>query len=74
MITLHRLNGDELVLNAELIEAIEATPDTLVTLVDRRRIMVLEPVDEVVEAVVAYRRRLLGTPLVPPAAHVSALD
>ncbi|MFN8109658.1 MAG: flagellar FlbD family protein [Thermoleophilia bacterium] len=56
MITLHRLNGDALVLNAELIETLEATPDTLITLVDRRRIMVAEPITEVVEMFMDYRR------------------
>jgi len=74
VITLHKLNGDEVVLNAELIESVEATPDTLITLVDRRRMMVCESVDDVVEAVVTYRRRVFGNPLVPPMAHMPALD
>ena len=74
MITLHKLNGDQVVLNAELIESVEATPDTLITLVDRRRLMVLERVDDVVDAVVSYRRRVLGAPVVPPLAQIPALD
>ena len=74
MITLHRLNGDELVLNAELIETIESTPDTLITLVDRRRIMVSETVDEVVDSVIGYRRRVLGAPLSAPFAAMGAAD
>jgi flagellar protein FlbD len=73
VIMLHKINGDPVVLNAELIETVEATPDTLITLVDRRRFMVLEPVDEIVDAVVAYRQRLLGAPIVPPLAHMPAL-
>lgn len=56
MITLHKLSGEPLVLNAELIETVESTPDTLITLVDRRRLMVAEPVQDVVERVVEYRR------------------
>lgn len=56
MITLHKLNGEPLVLNAELIETVESTPDTLITLIDRRRLMVGEPVDEVVARVIDYRR------------------
>lgn len=74
MIMLHKLNGDAVVLNAEFIEMVEATPDTLITLVDRRRFMVLEPVDEVVDAVVAYRQRLLGAPVVAPFANTPVLD
>lgn len=60
MITLHKLNGDAVVVNAELIETIEATPDTLVTLIDRRRFMVGEAVDDVVRLVVEYRRAVGG--------------
>lgn len=74
MITVHRLNGDELVLNAELIETIESTPDTLITLVDRRRIMVSETVDAVVDSVIGYRRRVLGAPLSAPFTAVDAAD
>ena len=62
MIALHKLHGEPIVLNAELIETIESTPDTLITLVDRRRLIVSESVDEVVDAVVRYRRRIVATP------------
>ena len=64
MITLHKLTGEPLVLNAELIETVEATPDTLITLVDRRRLMVAEGVDDVVELVVGYRRAVAGASVV----------
>lgn len=74
MITLHKLNGDEVVLNAELIETVEATPDTLITLLDRRRMMVGESVDDVVAAVVQYRRRILGAPITAPFAAARAFD
>lgn len=60
MICLHRLNGDEMTLNAELILAIEATPDTHIQTVDRRQFLVLESVEEVVAAVVEYRRLVHG--------------
>jgi flagellar protein FlbD len=58
VITLHKLSGEPLVLNAELIETVESTPDTLITLVDRRRLMVAEPVQDVVERAVEYRRHV----------------
>jgi flagellar protein FlbD len=60
VITLHRLNGDEMTLNAELILTVEATPDTHIQTVDRRQFLVLESVEEVVTAVVEYRRMVHG--------------
>ena len=74
MITLHKLNGDEVVLNAELIETVEATPDTLITLLDRRRMMVCESVDDVVSAVVTYRRRVMGAPIMAPFTATGTFD
>ncbi len=56
MITLHRLNGDEMTLNADLILTIEATPDTHIVMMDRRQILVMETVEEVVDAAIEYRR------------------
>ena len=56
MITLHRLNGDEMTLNADLILTIEATPDTHIMMMDRRQVLVMETVEEVVEAAIEYRR------------------
>ena len=66
MISLHRLNGDEMTLNAELILTVEATPDTHIQTLDRRPCLVLESVEEVVSAVVEYRR------LVHAGAHLTA--
>ncbi len=56
MITLHRLNGEEMTLNADLILTIEATPDTHIIMMDRRQLLVLESVEEVVDAAIEYRR------------------
>ena len=56
MIRLTRLNKNELVINAEMIEFIEAIPDTIVTLTSGKKIMVFEPVDAVVERIVEYKR------------------
>ena len=66
MISLHRLNGDEMTLNAELILTVEATPDTHIQTLDRRQFLVLESVEDVVSAVVEYRR------LVHAGAHLTA--
>lgn len=63
MITVTRLGGKQLVINAELIETVEATPDTVVTLTSGRKFVVAEAVDEIIERVIAYRRRLATGPL-----------
>ncbi len=55
MIKLTKLNGSELVVNADLIEFVETTPDTLISLTTGRKIMVLETMDEVVRKAVGYR-------------------
>ena len=58
MITLTRINGDPIVVNADLIQQIESTPDTLLFLTNDRRIMVRESVQEVVQAIIQYRRQI----------------
>ncbi len=51
MITVTRLNGPGFALNHDLIERIEATPDTVITLVDDTKYVVTESVDEIVARV-----------------------
>jgi flagellar protein FlbD len=58
MIKVSRLNGKEFVVNAELIQYIEATPDTVITLVNHEKLVVKEPVDEIVRRIVEYGRTL----------------
>ncbi|MTV47803.1 flagellar protein FlbD [Heliobacillus mobilis] len=55
MIKLSRLNQTELVVNAELIETIESTPDSVVTLTTGKKLVVLENTDEIIAKVIAYR-------------------
>lgn len=58
MIKLNRLHGaGELVVNADLIETVEAHPDTTVTLLTKRRFVVQEPVDVVIDRIVEFRQR-----------------
>jgi flagellar protein FlbD len=57
MIKVTRLNAKELVVNAELIEFVEATPDTIVSMVSGKKVMVTESVDQVIERVIEYRGR-----------------
>ncbi len=58
MIKLRRLNGKEFVLNAELIETIEKTPDTVITLINEHKYVVEDDVDDVIEKVVEYKQKL----------------
>ena len=60
MIKLTRLDGRKFVVNAELIESVEARPDTHLTLSNERHFVVLESVDDVVERVIDYRQRAYG--------------
>lgn len=57
MIQLTRLDGTTLVLNAECIQSIENTPDTLITLTTGFKIMVREKVDDVVKRFLDYKRK-----------------
>jgi flagellar protein FlbD len=54
MIRLTRLNGKHLIVNALLIESMEETPDTIITLINSKKITVLETMDDVVERVTQY--------------------
>ena len=65
MIYLTRLNDEQIVVNAALIEFIEATPDTIISLATGRKLMVRENVAEVLERVIAYQQRI-GHPTVIP--------
>lgn len=59
MILLTRLNGQAVTINAELIEALEAVPNqTVVQLATSNRYVVRETVDEIVEKVIEYRRKV----------------
>jgi flagellar protein FlbD len=59
MIELTRLNGSLMVLNSDLIKTAEASPDTMLTLINGEKLIVRESTTEVVERVLAYRARLL---------------
>ncbi len=60
MIHLTRLNRGRLVVNSDLIEHIESTPDTVVALTTGEKILVLEAPDEIIERVKSFRRSILS--------------
>ena len=61
MIRLTRINHSPLVLNSDLIEHIEITPDTVISLTGGQKFMVLESADEVISRVIDFRRSILST-------------
>ncbi len=63
MIRVTRLNHVPLVLNSDLIEHIEVTPDTVITLLTGQKMMVRESANEVVRRVVAFRRSVYSSAL-----------
>ncbi|MCR8630806.1 MULTISPECIES: flagellar FlbD family protein [Paenibacillus] len=58
MIRLTRLNGRIITINALLIESIEETPDTMITLITSKKITVLEPEKDVVQLVTQYMKSI----------------
>lgn len=82
MIELTRLNGSRMMLNSDLIKTAEASPDTMLTLINGEKLIVREEPAEVLERVLAYRaqllagvaRRLSSLAELQPIASLSSLD
>lgn len=60
MITVTRLDQRVVVLNADLIRMLEATPDTIITLISGDTLVVRESVEEVVRRAIDYQRQVRG--------------
>lgn len=58
MIEVTLLNDRKMIINAELIEVVEQTPDTIITLTTERKIIVKESAQKIVSRVISYKRRL----------------
>ena len=58
MIAVTRLNGKRFVVNAEQIRYVETTPDTIITLLNGDKIMVKEPLDDVISLAIQYQRQI----------------
>jgi flagellar protein FlbD len=54
------MDGAEMVLNAHLIEMVEATPDTIISLTTGRKVLVRDSVGQVIHKVIAFERRVHG--------------
>lgn len=60
MIFLTRINGAKFYINAELIQTVESTPDTIITLVSNRKLIVKDTPQEIAERFIEYRRKTLA--------------
>ena len=58
MITVTRLNDSKLVINSDLIEFVEAIPDTIISLTTGKKIMVKETTDCIIELVAEFRNKV----------------
>ena len=68
MIHVTRLNNEEVIVNSDLIEMIEMTPDTVLTLTTGKKLMVRESSGDVIERVLQYRERV-GIRIAHPGMH-----
>lgn len=57
MIQVTRLNGTKLYVNADTVQFVEATPDTVITLIDGKKLVVTESPDAIANLVIEYRRQ-----------------
>jgi flagellar protein FlbD len=67
MIALRRLNNEPIMVNPDLIESLEATPDTVVTLTSGNKLLVRDGMDEVREKIIEFKRRIHGPEPAEPA-------
>ena len=58
MIRLTRINHVPLILNADLIEHVEITPDTVISMTNGQKFVVLESTDDVIRKVIEFRREI----------------
>lgn len=62
MVKLTRLNGEIIYVNSELIEQVEATPDTVIRMTTGSKLVVKETVDELIAQMIAYKRAIFQFP------------
>lgn len=58
MLELTKLNGEKIVINCELIEYIDANPDTAINLTTNNRFIVKESVEEVIDKIIDFKRKI----------------
>jgi flagellar protein FlbD len=70
MIKVTRLNDSVLMINGEMIQSLQATPDTVITFTNHDRLMVKEPVEEISQRIVEYQRTVNAKRTAGPDDHV----
>ncbi|HZP16802.1 MAG TPA: flagellar FlbD family protein [Terriglobales bacterium] len=60
MIQLTRLNNSTLTINSDLIKFVEQSPDTVITLLNGEKILVRESVEQILDRIIQFRRRVLS--------------
>ncbi len=63
VILVTRLNGSQFYINAEMIEVVESTPDTVISLTSETKVVVKENSEEVIRRIIEYKRLILETPI-----------
>lgn len=58
LVEVTRLKGSKIMINAELIEVVEETPDTVITLTNGKKYVVSESCDEIADLVIQYKRKI----------------
>jgi len=58
MIILHKMNGDEFVLNSLHIETIEERPDTIITLTNEKKYLVTESAEEIIKKIIEFNEKI----------------
>jgi len=65
MIEVTRLDNSKMLLNVDLIQSLQATPDTVITFATRETMMVKEPLEEITRKILEYQRSLYGDSTCP---------
>lgn len=60
MISLTRFDGSKFVISCEVIQYVEATPDTIITQITGDKVMVKETVDEIIDLVIDFRQKIFA--------------
>jgi len=60
MIALTRLNGQPIMVNADLIESVETTPDTVITLVSGNKLIVRDSMETIQQRIIEFKRKIYG--------------
>jgi len=58
MISVHRLNNEEFLINCDLIEFVEETPDTVISMTSGRKLVVSETCDEIKRLIIEFKRQI----------------